>query len=55
MTAKTVAAAYAAIAAIVVIAVWVVLQDSPAHDVRVNNPTSQPGTPVPQPLTGGAR
>lgn len=36
------------------IAVYVVSQDTPAYDVKINTPSSQPGTPVPQP-TGGAR
>lgn len=54
MTTKTIAAAcIVAVVAILAIAVGVVLQDSPTHDVRVNQPSSQPGPAVPQ--TGGAR
>jgi hypothetical protein len=55
MTTRSIAAAcLVAAVAIVAIAIGVVLQDTPAHDVRVNTPSSQPGPAVPQP-TGGAR
>lgn len=53
MRIRTVAAAcMTAAAAIVAIAVYVVSQDTPAHDVQVNTPSSQPAVPQP---TGGAR
>lgn len=55
MTTKTVAVTcIVAVVAILAIAISVVLQDTPAHDVRVNVPSSQPGPAVPQP-TGGER
>ena len=55
MTTKTIAVAcIVAVIAILAIAIGVVLNDTPARDVRVNLPSSQPGPAVPQP-TGGAR
>jgi hypothetical protein len=55
MTTRSIAiACVVAVAAIVAIGIAVVLSDTPAHDVKVDTPSSQPGPVAPQP-TGGAR